>query len=404
MLEGKVVMLTPHGDPLGRIGEPDIGGQCVYVRELAARLASDGIGVVALTRDRGQGRPREEPIAPGAKVVRIPCGPQGFVPKEELFPYLDEFAERSRPYLKGAGVIHSHYWDGGYVAERIRDGRLWIHTSHSLGKLKRASLPDEGRYRYAGRIEIETEVYTECDRVIALTRRERDDLVSLYGVPREKIVVIPPGVDVRRFRPSGDKGRSRGKVGFPLDRPVVFSLGRLDERKGFDLLFRAAAEVIQGSPGLRPLFVLSAGTGHPNERRERERLEGLLEELGIGEWVRWLGVIPEHELPAYYEAADLFVLPSRYEPFGIALLEAMACGVPVVATVHGGPSEIIEPGEEGILVDPTDTRSLARAIVELLGDPGRREEMGRKARERVVAEFSWEMVARKVRKLYSEDA
>ncbi len=394
-------MLTPHGDPLGRIGEPDIGGQCIYVRELSARLATLGAGVVALTRDRGDGRAPEEPISPGAKVIRIPCGPPGFIPKEEMFPYLEEFAQRANPYLARTGVIHSHYWDGGYVAGFFRNGRLWVHTPHSLGKLKQASLPDEERYRYSERIEIETAVYAECDRIIALTEKERDELGSLYGVPREKITVIPPGVDVQRFRPIAEKRALKRKLGFPPDRPIVFSLGRLDERKGFDLFFRAAAEVIRAGGQPRPLFVLSAGAGHPNEREERTKLEGLIKELGIESSVIWLGILAEENLPLFYGAADVFVLPSRYEPFGIVLLEAMACGLPVVATVLGGPSKVITPGVDGLLVDPTDIEALSTAILELLANRKRRETMGRKARERVMAEFSWEKVAQRVWEVYS---
>ncbi len=393
--------MTPHGDPLGKIGEPDIGGQCVYVRELSARLAVLGAKVTALTRDRGNGKAHSEEISPGAKVIRIPCGPSGFIPKENLLPYLGEFAARARSYLGGAKVLHSHYWDGGYVAAMLRNGRFWVHTPHSLGKLKQASLPDKGRYRYAERIKIETEIYSECDRVIALTRKEKEDLTSLYGVPGEKIIVIPPGVDTHRFRPPGDKEKLKRLLGLPHKRPAVFSLGRLDERKGFDLYFHAAATVIKKTRGHEPIFVLSAGAGHPDEEEERAKLERLIESLDIGKWVRWLKVLPEETLTLYYGAADVFVLPSRYEPFGIVMLEAMACGLPVVATVFGGPAEVIVNGVDGILVDPTDIDAMAEAILELLSDPEKRKSMGEKARARVVSRYSWTRVVREVWRVYA---
>ena len=202
--ELKVVMLTPHGDPLGHIGEPEVGGQCVYIRELSTHLALLGLKVLVFTRDRGDGKPPVEPIAPGAELVRLPCGPRTFIPKESLLPYLGEFADRVRAFLKGDETLHSHFWDGGQVAQGLDWKGPWLHTSHSLGKRKLAAMPDADPAQYRDRIRIETQVCRKCDLITAATELERKDLEELYGVDPSKVVVIPPGVDTVRFRPPED--------------------------------------------------------------------------------------------------------------------------------------------------------------------------------------------------------
>ncbi len=399
----QIAMITPHGDPLGRIGEPDIGGQCVYIRELATQLASLGLRISIFTRDRGKGKPAREPIAPGAEVIRIACGPPGFIPKEEIYPYLDEFAAGVQDHIHSEAVIHSHFWDGGYVAGLLKPRRMWIHTSHSLGKRKLASLPRENHEEYRNRIDIETEVLQRCDAVIASTSLEKQDLVKLYDADEQKITVIPPGVDTDRFHPPEDRQALKRSLGLS-DGPLVFTLGRLDRRKGFDLYFRAAAQVMeQLGEGSDVQFVLSAGASeeHAREIAERDRLQELLDSLGIADSVIWLPILQEDDIPRYYGAADVFVLPSRYELFGIVMLEAMACGVPVVATKFGGPPEVITDGENGCLVDPTNIEALAMAIADLIRRPEQRKRMGKMARKTIEDSYSWLMLAKRHRQLYS---
>jgi len=399
-----VAMLSPHGDPLGRIGEPDIGGQCVYIRELAASLAAEGVSVTIYTRDRADGKPPREVTAAGATVVRVRCGPKRFVPKEELGPYLEQFAEKVAAALDDGQIIHSHFWDGGRVGGFLRKAGFWLHTSHSLGKRKMASLPEADPSQFQERIAVETHVIEGCDRVIASTTSEQKDLVTLYGAKMGKITVLSPGVDVGRFRPPPDRNRVKTELGF-TNAPLIFSLGRLDERKGFDLYFRAAAKVIhQLADRFEPQFVLSAGVveDHPHEVAERDRLREVMQSLDIEDAVHWLPVLPEVEVPRYYAAADVFVMPSRYELFGIVMLEAMASGVPVVATKFGGPPEVITDGGTGLLVDPTDIAELADAIVELLENPESRRRMGVAARERAEQKYSWAHLADRHRALYEQ--
>jgi len=397
-------MITPHGDPLGRIGEPDIGGQCVYVRELSAHLAKAGHEIRIYTRDRGEGKLQREEFVPGATVVRVPCGPRGFVPKEDLLPYLPEFVDHVRQDLTSSEVLHSHYWDGGYVAGALRERHRWFHTTHSIGKLKQAALPDGVQYHYDERIRIETGIYRGCDRVIALTETEKEQIGSLYDVAVDRITVIPPGVNTEVFVPAADKTKVRRELGLPEDAIIVFTLGRLDERKGLDLFLEAAGSLVQRDDLPPTLFVLSAGNGSSQEAKEREKLKGIIEAHSLAEILRWLPVLPGRDLPRYYGAADVFALPSRYEPFGIVMLEAMACEVPVVATNAGGPATVIESGVTGFLVDPTDIEAFADALATLIRDPGKRQEYGKRGRLRVEENYSWEIIAARHLAAYEQAA
>jgi len=398
----RVVMITPHGDPLGRIGEPDVGGQCVYIRELSSALAAQGTRVLAFTRDHSDGKLEREQMAPGAELIRIPCGPKGFLPKEEIRPYLDEFAAKLSGYLEGDEIISSHFWDGGYVAELLQPSKKWIHTSHSLGKRKLASLPHADASEYRDRIATEADVLQRPDAIIASTSLEKQDLIRLYGADEAKITVIPPGVDANRFHPPSDRQAIKKRLGFSAD-PLVFTLGRLDPRKGFDLYLRAAARTREILGEESPVqFVLSAGAdeGNAYELEERDRLRNLIERLSIGESVHWLPIVPTEDLPLYYGAADLFVMPSRYELFGIVVLEAMASALPVIATQFGGPPEVILDGENGRLIDPTNIDAFAQVMSELIGYSEKREKMGKTARRNIEDSYCWAVLAEHHQQLY----
>ena len=394
MRSPSIAMLSPHGDPLGRIGEPDIGGQCVYIRELARHIANCGRSIRVYTRDRSDGKPLVEPIAAHAEVVRVPCGPRGFIPKERILPYLDEFADRIAEEVGRASVVHSHYWDGGYVAQKLRANRCWFHTTHSLGMLKKQALPDSSRYAYDDRIRIETDVYRGCDRVIALTDLEKRQISDLYGVDERSILVISPGVDPAHFTVPADSAPIRRRLGLP-DGQIIFTLGRLDERKGFDLFLRAAGELLRNRDGLDPYFVLSAGVHSAAEKNEMQRLQEIAEEEDLDDRLIWLDVLPTDFVPDYYAAADVFALPSRYEPFGIVLLEAMASGVPVAATREGGPSKVIEHGVDGLLVDPTNAEEFARALADILKSNELAERFRRRGRAKVESTYGWPRIAQR---------
>ena len=388
-----IAMLTPHGDPLGRIGDPDIGGQCVYVRELSRTLSDLGCRVVVYTRDRGDGRSSREPFAEHAEVVRVPCGPQGFIPKEQLLPHLGEFAGRVAREISDVEIIHSHYWDGGFVASKLRGRQRWLHTTHSIGMLKQQALPDDAKYAYEDRIRIETDVYRHCDYVVALTDLEKSQIAELYDVPESHITVISPGVDPATYRPPADRDVLRARLGLPSGH-IVFTLGRLDERKGFDLFLRAAGDLLRHTD-LVPHFVISAGVQSESERKERVKMDRIAVDQGLGDRLLWRDILPPSEVPDYYGVADVFVLPSRYEPFGIVMLEAMACGTPVVATRHGGPSKVIEDGVDGFLVDPLHPSDVSQAIARVLASDTLRSQFGLRGRKKVETAYGWPVIAKR---------
>ncbi len=395
-------MITPHGDPLGKLGEPDTGGQCVYVKELSKHLGKLGVKVDIFTRQRG-GRKEIEHINENVRVIRIECGPKGFIPKEKLMPYLPEFTDRVSEYFEREAydVIHTHYWDGGFVGMELkkRHGAKMVHTSHSLGILKAKALGDFEPYR--DRIELEKKIYETSDAIVATTEIEKNDIATLYEIPREKIHVIPIGVDTTFYRPMGEKGELKRELGLS-DVPLVFALARLDPRKGLDLLIKSVPYIREYYSG-DFLVLISTGTGAKEEEKEMNKLLSLIESLGVKDYVKIIPAIePITMVPKYYSAADVFVLPSPYEPFGIVMLEAMACKVPIVATKFGGPAEVLQDGYDGFLVDPKDSREMGRKIAFLLKDEQLRRVFVDRAYKKVMEKYSWSSIAQEMLELYKK--
>lgn len=392
----KIAMITPHGDPLGKLGEPDTGGQCVYVKELSKHLRKLGAEVDIFTRQRG-GRREIEQISENVRVIRIECGSEGFIPKEKLMPYLPEFTEKVAEYVEKRqyDIIHTHYWDGGFVGLKLKErfGVKMVHTSHSLGVLKAKALGDFEPYKE--RIALEKEIYGKSDVIIATTKIEKNDIATLYGIDESKIYVIPIGVDTTFYKPMGDKGKLKKDLNLPQI-PLVFALARLDPRKGLDLLIKSVPYIKRHYNG-DFLVLISTGTGAKEEKKEMNKLLTLIRELNVEKEIKIIPAIEPIDLvPKYYSAADVFVLPSPYEPFGIVMLEAMACKAPMVATKFGGPAEVIQDGYDGFLVDPKDSEEMGKKIAELLRDEKKRELFAERAYKKVMSKYSWSSVAKEV--------
>ena len=413
----RICFLSPHSDPLGRIGDPDTGGQCVYERELArafTQLAPD-ILVDVYTRWY-QPKPRHEVISERAEVIRIPCGGDDFIRKEDLGPYLPDFVEGVRAYATEHGreydIIHGHYWDGGAASLLMLESwhLPFVFTSHSLGKVKQRDLPDEDIYHYSVRIPREIEAMRRAQMVIALSRIELGYLTGLYGVPTGKVEIVPGGVDVDFFSPWGEPHALRAELGIPGNEDyVVLALGRLDPRKGFPYLIQAAPEVVRRvrEAGRSVRFFISAGGREPlspEEQAEQRRIDAAVAAAGIEEHLTLVSKLDLRKVPQYYSAADVFVVPSPYEPFGLVIIEAMACGAPVVATDQGGPVEIISEGVDGFLAHPQKTALLAERISDILLDDGKRAGMREAAREKAVSTYSWRAIARQILDRYEEAA
>ena len=409
----RIAFVSPHSDPLAEPGEPDSGGQCVYEQKLAATLADLGHEVAAYTRRWGD-KAAQRTIADGARVLRIEAGAGAFVRKEDMAPVLPAFVDtmwrRDGPWLDGAAVFHGHYWDGGAAAlmASLRTGRPLIFTSHSLGREKRDRVPEDGSLNYGLRIGNEHRIMAAADRIIALTEMEKGVLATRYGVPGDKVAVVPGGVDTATYRPQEDRAAVRAELGLADDELLVFTTGRLDPRKGYDLLLQALPRVraALAERGQRARFLLPGGGDEldANESAVRQRMEALIAEHDLGDTVTLFPHLDFGQLLRYYSAADLFVLPSPYEPFGLVAVEAMACQTPVLAPPHGGPPEIIDPGDNGDLADPTDPAAFADALIRLLRDPEALAVMGRQARQKAVGVFDWEAVAAAIAEVYATAA
>jgi len=454
-----IVLLNPQGnfDPRdsywGR--HPDFGGQLVYVKELALALAARGHWVDIVTR-RIQDPAWPEfsapldryPGHPGVRIVRIPCGPPRFLPKEELWPHIEEWVEGILAFYRGEGslpdVFSAHYADGGLAAALLRErtGVPFTFTAHSLGAQKwdalRGTAPErelEARYRFSTRIAAERRAMAQAGRIIVSTRLER---FSQYAHPLYKgavdpqddsrFAVIPPGVNRRIFHPEPDSGDEAvwQKVEAAIARditperrrlPLLITASRLDPKKNHLGLLRAFVvrppSYQQRPQDIANVAVVVRGVENPWENPVPGK-EGLVwEEIkrAVDEWGLWGAVTAfslegQNQLAAAYRMLarrrSIFVLPTLYEPFGLAPLEAMACGLPVVATRYGGPSETLrEKGEFfGLLVDPQDPEDFAQGLLRLLSSPGEWERFREAGLRRVAQRYTWERTAQEYSRVF----
>lgn len=409
----RIAFCAPHSDPLAEPGEPDSGGQCVYEQRLSASLAAIDAPTRTYTRRWG-GKEPHRIIRDGAEMLRIDAGGGAFVPKEEMAAHIptfvDEMWRRDAAWLDGAEVFHGHYWDGGVAAlyAATRAGKPLVFTSHSLGREKRDRVPEDGSLHYHIRIPAEQRVMAAADRIIALSEMEKGVLGRRYGVDPAKVAVVPGGVDTEVYRPTGDPAAVRGELGVGEEERLVFTTGRLDPRKGYDLLLEAIPAVRRRleAEGVKARFLLPGGGDqlNDNERAVRERMGDLIARHGLEDWVILFPHLSFDRLLAYYSAADIYVLPSPYEPFGLVAVEAFACGTPVLATCHGGPPEIVDEGENGGLADPNEPDAFGAALADYLRDTERLRTMGQNGLEKARAVFDWRAVARSIHAVYGEAA
>ncbi len=400
----RVMFLSIHGyvDPIPDLGQVDTGGQVVYVIEIAKRLAKMGVQVDIYTR-WFEGRKKVEQINRNARIIRIPCGPNHFLRKEELFPFLDEFAENLVRFVKKENIrydlMHSHYWDAGYVALKIRSvlGVKHVHTSHSLGAIKKERIrikEAEKIYHFKNRIKWEKKIIEVSHMIIVTSPLEPEIIEKYYGVKRDT-EIIPPGVNTEFFSPSNIKE--------DLDLPdkFVFTTGRIEYTKGFDLLIKAFKLVSSRIPSAK----LIIGGGSKNltelETKIRKELMQLSQALGLSGAVKQTGRIPNELLPTYYARANAVAVPSRYDLFGMVALEALACESPVVVSKYAGVSKYIT-NEIGLVGDPENSEDFAEKILFLLDNEDIANEMGRNGRRFVLNNFTWDKIAEKIIHAYKK--
>ncbi len=405
----RIMMISTHGYVAAEpeLGKPDTGGQVAYVLELSKCLARMGCRVDILTR-HFENQPKSETVAERVRVHRFPCGGADFIPKETLCEHIpewvanvDRFIEAKRPRYS---FINSHYWDAGLAGQALANRRhiRHIHTPHSLGTWKRDNMhetPEEGerKYSFRKRIREERVVYTECNALIATTWQQRDILTaSEYGAKPEKIHVVPPGYDDTRFFPISEETRSALKKELGFDGRIVLALGRMAHNKGYDLLIQAMVPVFKRVEDARLVLAIGSSDPSPREREQIAELKKLAESLGILDRVIFRDFIPDEELADHYRMANVFALCSRYEPFGMTAIEAMACGTPTVLTTEGGLWEQVTWGLEALWANPFDTEANGHTICTILQNPRVADQLSLYGSKKARADFTWNGIAQQI--------
>lgn len=402
---GSILMLSIHGyvgaEP--ELGKPDTGGQVVFVLELAKRFARLGYKVDLVTR-RFEKQPEFDRINPNLRVWRTPFGGRDFIRKEDMHGQLRDFvtnflAEVNRRRIR-YDVVNSHYWDAGWAGQRIAEElRIpHVHTPHSLGSWKRKDMKGsrddaERTYRFTERIEKEFLVYRNCDHVIATTEQQVDLLHEDYGIPRDHITMIPPGIDEQRFTPAQPSRIREIRGGLGFQDHDVYCVGRAATNKGIDLLIESLPALRELVPDAR--LQLAIGAGSDRDRERIEEWKALVEHLGVADQVRWLGYIADEDLADHYRAAGVFALSSRYEPFGMTAIEAMACGTPTVITVHGGLHEAVDFGNHALFADPKVPGEFAALLAMPMRHVRLRERLSIEGARFARRQFGWTGIARR---------
>ena len=391
-------MLSFHTSPLAPLGGRESGGMNVYVREVSTWLARDGVAVDVFTRRGDPLQPDVLTIAPGVRLVHIDAGPPERLEKEELQPLAAAFARGVAAFARVEGLaydlVHSHYWLAAEAGAPL--AREWgvphVAMFHTLAEVKLLARASEREPQ--ARRDAERRLVHEVDRIVAATEHERRLLDRVYGVPRERVEVIPLGVDRERFRPRAQPGARRA-LGIDPEAEVLLAVGRIEPLKGLDILIESLAQ-ITGRERLRLLIV----GGDDRAEREIARLRAVARAAGVEPLVRFVGAVPHEEIDVWYNAADVVVVPSFYESFGLVAAEALASGVPVVASRVGGLISTVADGRSGYLIPWRCPGPFAEKIDLLLENRPLREALGAAA-ARSMERYEWSAVASGLLDLYA---
>ena len=368
----------------------------VYVRELSREMGRRGYLIDIFTRRVDPDGPDVVEAAPNVRVVNLRAGPEDIEARRQLYAYLRDFEAGLLAFQHSEqltyDVVHSHYWLSGLIGLRLRKcwGTPLVNMFHTLGELKRRA--NGGSNELPARIAVERRVAREADVIVAAGGHEKRALVDIYGASPDRVAVVPCGVDLDRFHPI-DKDLARASLGLNGERVVLF-VGRIEPLKGLDLLLNATARL-----GDEPPFRLVVVGGDDYASDQLAHLRALSADLGIDAQVHFAGPVGHDVLPLYYNAADVCVVPSYYESFGLVALEAMACGTPVVASRVGGLSATVRDGETGYLIPQHSPAPFAQRITTLLADETLRSTFGQKA-SRVASDFAWSNVSDAIEAIY----
>jgi len=404
----RIAMISTHGYVAAEppLGMPDTGGQVVYVVELSKKLAQLGYKVDIWTR-RFEDQPGIEDVAEDVRIIRVPCGGKAFIAKEFLYKKLPAWGEGALRFIRDEGLnyefINSHYWDAGLAGQHLSEvlDVPHIHTPHSIGAWKKEQMmtdfPNaeaelEKTYNFSRRIHHESILYRECDLIIATSPIQVDFLKERHDVKDDRVRMIPPGYDDNRFFPVSEATRQAVRQDFGFEGPVIGSIGRLARNKGFDLLVKAFGVVAKRheSAHLR----LAVGTDPKNKLLGE--FNSLVARMKLKDRVTITGSLDDAEMPNFYRALDVFCLPSRYEPFGMTAIEAMACGTPAVITTNGGLYRTLTYGRDALYADPFDKEDFGMSILKVLSHHEIRERLSLQGAHKVRSLFTWTGIAQQL--------
>ncbi|AFZ01846.1 glycosyltransferase family 4 protein [Calothrix sp. PCC 6303] len=401
----RIALISVHGDPAIEIGKEEAGGQNVYVRHVGEALARLGWQVDMYTRRISAAQDAIVQHSPNCRTIRLQAGNLEFVPRDNLFEYLPEFIKNFQLFQKQHNLsyelVHTNYWLSSWVGMRLKEliGCKQVHTYHSIGAVKYNTINDIPPIA-TKRLEVERQILETAETIVATSPQEKAHMRQLLST-KGNINIIPCGTDIHSFG-SIERQAARAELELDAEAKLVLYVGRFDQRKGIETLVRAVRE--SKFFGNEQLRVIIGGGSVPGQSDgiERDRIEAIVKELGMTDFVKFPGRLSQDILPTYYAASDVCVVPSHYEPFGLVAIEAMASGTPVVASDVGGLQFTVVPEETGLLAPPQNFAAFATAIDRILEDTEWRDKLGKTAKKHVQSNFSWDGVASQLSELYSE--
>lgn len=408
-----ILMLSIHGyvSAAPELGKPDTGGQVVYVLELAKRFSRLGYHVDLMTRQFEE-QPEFDEVNEGFRVWRVSFGGEVFIRKEDMHDKIGDFVTNALARIRMGGrqydVVYSHYWDAGWAGQKIAEelGIPHVHTPHSLGWWKQENMGQdmdaetmEQTYRFEERIRKEFLVYRNCDHIIATTAPQTELLQTQYDVLERHVTTIPPGMDEDRFSPVRQQQVKELQQRYGLLEHDVLAVGRMAANKGYDLLLDSIPTLLSLVPEAR-LVAAIGGEDSEQDAAGIRTLKQQAQDLGIGGQISWVQYIPDEDLVNYYRAAAVFSLSSRYEPFGMVAIEAMACGTPAVITVHGGLAELIDFGDQALFADPNRPVEFGTMLALPMLYPRLGDELSVKGSRFARRYFGWTGIAKQIRQVF----
>jgi mannosylfructose-phosphate synthase len=401
----RIAMLSTHGyfDPKPFLGMTDTGGQVLYVLELAKALSKIGIKVDIYTRWFDTERKQIDPLPgyPDVRVIRIPAGPWKFVIKEQIYELLPELTANLISFIRenqlDYDLFHGHYVDAGLVTMELAKvfNKPAYFTAHSLGAWKRERMEGdpaemEREFNFKRRISEEKRIYATMNGHTVTSKLQLDKLRQFYNYEKENVEVIPPGVNIHKFKPL-QQGEQESRTGLP--EKYIFCLSRVDSNKGYDLLLNAFAKVCEK---IKDVYLVTGGGSanpQPREQEVLDMMDRIMNEKGIKNKIVFVGHVGEKLLVPYYQNAQFFVMPSIFEPFGMTVQEAMACGIPVIASKFGGINTVLTNEKDGLLIDPKNEVEFAASMIRMLEDNEFRHQLGLEASKLIRRNFSWEAIS-----------